>query len=551
REYHLITRVDRLEIVAVDLVAPFMERGQTGKAMVVSIDKATAVRMYDKVQTYWLRYLDKLRSRLSSAATEEERARLTRKIAEMQAIDMAVVVSQAQNEVADFQKKGLDIVPHRRRMVTEDLEKKFKDASDPLRIVFVCAMWMTGFDVPSLSTIYLDKPIRNHTLMQTIARANRVFRDKLNGLIVDYVGIFRDLQKALSIYGTGPRAGDETPIQDKSELIAALQAAIAETTTFCAAHAIDPQAIIAAQGFDRVRLLEDAVDALVVNDDTRKKYIDLAAAVARLYRAILPDTTASTYTPIVTLYAVIAAKIKSLLDPADISDVIADIDRLLDESIATDGYVIKGVAERGELYAVNRRVDLSQIDFDALRAHFERARKHTEVQKLRGAIGAKIARMVRLNKTRANYLEKLQRLIDEYNVGSLNVEIFFDKLVALAQEINAEDQRAIAEQLTEEELAVFDLLTRPDLHLTDKDTAQVKKVARDLLDTLKHEMLVLDWRKRQQTRAQVQLTVQKMLDAGLPPTYTSDLYQQKCEEIYQHIYESYYGPGQSKYAQAS
>src|SRR5207253_10618751 len=133
---------------------------------------------------------------------------------------MAVVVSQSQNEIEDMKKKGLDILPHRKRMVKEDLEKKFKDPEDPFRLVFVCAMWMTDFDVPSLSTIYLDKPMRNHTLMQTIARANRVFLDKANGLIVDYVGVFRDLQKALAIYGSGSGGGIEegdTPVQDKGE----------------------------------------------------------------------------------------------------------------------------------------------------------------------------------------------------------------------------------------------------------------------------------------------------------------------------------------------
>ncbi len=125
---------------------------------------------------------------------------------------MAVVISSAQNEQADFAAKGLDILPHRIRMTKENLAERFKDPADPFRIVFVTAMWMTGFDVPSLSTIYLDKPLKNHTLMQTIARANRVFEGKTNGLIVDYIGIFRNLEKALAIYAAG--SGD-MPIQPK------------------------------------------------------------------------------------------------------------------------------------------------------------------------------------------------------------------------------------------------------------------------------------------------------------------------------------------------
>ncbi len=221
REYHLITREDRLDKIAEDIVAHFMGRGYAGKAMVVSIDKATAIRMYDKVQKYWKKYLKDLRTKLVKCS-ESEKNELEKKIKFMEETDMAVVVSQSQNEVEDFKKKGLDITPHRWRMVKEDLDTKFKDPDDPFRIVFVCAMWMTGFDVPSCSTIYLDKPMRNHTLMQTIARANRVFRDKVNGLIVDYVGVFRNLQKALTIYGSGSGGGirdGETPVMDKSLLV--------------------------------------------------------------------------------------------------------------------------------------------------------------------------------------------------------------------------------------------------------------------------------------------------------------------------------------------
>ncbi|MFZ3384108.1 MAG: type I restriction endonuclease subunit R [Candidatus Methanoperedens sp.] len=170
REYHLITRDDRLDKIARDIVAHFMGRGQFGKAMFVSIDKATAVRMYDKVQKYWKLYLKDLKSKLVKCA-ESEKKDLEEKIKFMEETDMAVVVSQSQNEIEDFKKKGLDIAKHRKRMVKEDLDMKFKDPADPFRIVFVCAMWMTGFDVPSCSTIYLDKPMRNHTLMQAIARA--------------------------------------------------------------------------------------------------------------------------------------------------------------------------------------------------------------------------------------------------------------------------------------------------------------------------------------------------------------------------------------------
>ena len=191
RQYELLTRDDRLDVIAEDIVRHFSGRGFQGKAMVVAIDKATAVRMHDKVRRYWAAEQLAAQSRLlMPGTTDAERADLAQRLAAMDGVDMAVIVSPGQNEIEEMAAKGLDIVPHRERMVREKLDEKFKDPGDPLKLVFVCAMWLTGFDAPSVSTVYLDKPMRNHTLMQTIARANRVYPGKQSGLIVDYANVF-------------------------------------------------------------------------------------------------------------------------------------------------------------------------------------------------------------------------------------------------------------------------------------------------------------------------------------------------------------------------
>ena len=246
-QYRVVTREERLESIAKDIVSHFMGRGYRGKAMVISIDKATAVKMYDKVQKHWESYVEELQGRLRGTTADGEGQALQDRIRYMKETDMAVVVSQSQNEIGDLRAQGVDITPHRQRMNTEDLDAKFKDPKNPFRIVFVCAMWMTGFDVPACSTIYLDKPQRNHTLMQTIARANRVFADKANGLIVDYIGIFRNLEQALAIYAEGTDEEGRNPIQDKSELVEKLKGAIAEIKQFCANHGVDLAQIDAAE----------------------------------------------------------------------------------------------------------------------------------------------------------------------------------------------------------------------------------------------------------------------------------------------------------------
>jgi type I restriction enzyme R subunit len=517
-----------------------MGRGFPGKAMVVSVDKATALRMYDKVQKYWNKHLAYLEAEFETC-DDMERPDLEAKIRFMRETDMAVVLSQGQNEIDDMRKKGLDIRPHRKRMLNEDLDTKFKNPDDLFRIVFVCAMWMTGFDVPSCSTIYLDKPMHNHTLMQTIARANRVFGEKVNGLIVDYIGIFRDLQKALAIYGSASGGGikeGDMPVKAKQALVEDLRKAILEAREFMISRGITLDQVEQAEGFYLVRSLDDAVNALVVNDETKRQYLLLADRVDLLFHAILPDFSANEFSPDRKTIVVLADKIRSLTAPADISGIMDKVDELLDQSIAPKGYTIEELSEP---------IDLSKIDFDALKKRFEQSRKYIEIEKLRGMINGKLLRMVRLNKARMDYYEQFLRLIDEYNSGATNADAFFAQLVSFAQDLTKEEQRGIAENLTEEGLALFDLLTRPEMKLNRTEREQVKQVAHELLDTLKAERLVLDWRKKQQTRAAVQLTIQNIL-AKLPSTYSDILYQRKCERIYQHVYDSYYGEGRSLYA---
>ena len=542
REYHLLTRDDRLDRIGEDIVAHYMGRGVLAKAMVISVDKATAVRTFDKVQQHWKTAIAKLRKEVD-AADPMDRPELEARLKFFEETDMAVVVSSAQNEIEEFKAKGLDIAVHRKRMVKEDLETKFKNSEDPLRIVFVCAMWITGFDVPSCSTIYLDKPMKNHTLMQTIARANRVWWDKQNGLIVDYVGVFRNLQMALAIYGTAQVEAEPgaSPVHQKDELVNQLGATISTTTDYCMERGVNPATIHDARGFERVKLVEDAVAAFVVNDDTRRGYLSRAGYVDSLFKSLLPDAAAGEFGPTCKVFRVIADKIRSEVPPVDITEVMAEIEALLDQSIGAEGYLMPSVADQG------RYVDLSQIDFEALRDKFEGSRKPVEVQKLRAKLTFKLARMIKLNRTRIDFLEEFQKMIDEYNSGAINVQVFFDKLLVFAKRLDAEEKRGIAEQLNEEELVIFDLLMKPEVDLTAREKAEVKKVAKALLEKLKKEKLVLDWRKQQTTRAMVLTTIKDVLDQ-LPRAYSKELYEKKCDAVYQHFYDSYLGQGRSVYA---
>ncbi|HBP4932637.1 TPA: type I restriction endonuclease subunit R [Pseudomonas aeruginosa] len=542
REYHLITREDRLEAIAKDLVNHFVGRGYQGKAMLVCIDKATAVRMYNKVQDHWKTYLTDLKAQLAKAPKEQQEE-LQHKIQVMTSTDMAVVVSQGQNEVKELADKGLDILPHRKRMNEENLGEKFKDSKDPLRLVFVCAMWITGFDVPSCSTIYLDKPMKNHTLMQTIARANRKYPGKEAGLIVDYVGVFRKLQEALAIYGgaSSGEGGEGEPIKNKAELVEYLKHLLARGISFLSEHGVNAQAIKDAQGFEKVAKLDDAVEQLIANEETKNSFMSQARIVSRVYRAILPDPDANELAPDAVLISVIAQKIKALASPVDISEVMQQVEELLDRSIAPVPYIIKEDDDQ-PLH------DLSQIDFEKLKEKFSQGRKRTEAEKLRALLSMKLETMLTENPTRKDFMEKFQKLIDAYNSGSLNIEVFFKQLVDLTADLQVEDQRAIRENLSEEELALFDILTKPVPELADKERAQVKKVCKELLETLKAEKLVLDWRKKDRARSDVRRTLEIVFDRGLPESYDEGIYNEKCELAFHHIFTSYYGAGESVYS---
>jgi type I restriction enzyme R subunit len=517
--------------------------------MMICIDKATAVKMYDKVQQHWQAKLESLRAGLPNA-TEEERERIGPLIKEMQGTDMAVVVSQSQNEIEDLKKKGVDITPHRKRMVNENLDEIFKDPESNLRFVFVCAMWITGFDVPSCSTIYLDKPMRNHTLMQTIARANRVAPGKVAGLIVDYVGVFRDLQKALAIYAA-PSADSKSgamdnPIEDKEALVEELKVIIAKARGYCESKGIDISTIQRATRFEKVKLLDDAVEALIATEEEKKLFLQKANQVVRIYKAILPDKAANEVTHDAVVFGVLVQKIRSLSVPVDISAIMQEVEELLDKSIATEGYIIE--APVGQHLETAGLVNLSEVDFESLSAQFTASRhRRTEAEKLRGLVEQRLRKLVELNHTRIDYLQRFQQMIDDYNAGSKNIETFFEELKNFAQSLSEEEKRHIREGLTEEELALFDILTKPEPNLSKNEEAEVKKVARELLNTLKREKLVIDWRFKQQARAEVKETIAEVLDK-LPETYTKELYDEKCEITYKHIYSSYFGANQSVYS---
>jgi type I restriction enzyme, R subunit len=552
RQYHIITRDERLETVAKDIVRHFLGRGFIGKAMVVSIDKATALRMYDKVQKYWnldLKRTEKELEEITGSGEKydpEKRRVLEDRLKLLKETDMALVVSPGQNEIEQMIALGLDITPHRKRMRDEQLDEKFKDPKDPLRIVFLCAMWLTGFDAQSCSTIYLDKPMRNHTLMQTIARANRVFPGKYNGMIVDYANVFASLERALAIYGK--RGGGERPVRDKKKLVDDLRKAVVAAVKFCDKYGVSINSIekLPAGSMERLTAISEAVNALISPDEVRKDFLAAERIVSTLYNAVKPDPVVLEFFSKVGCLGTIANVIRERSgggQPTDISVIMGDINRLLDESIEAEGFKIKDKAG-SDLEGV---IDLSRIDFETLAKRFKKSKcKNLELEALKAAIRAQLECLLRLNKNRADYLAKFEELIESYNSGSRNIEELFKELLVFSRSLNEEEKRHVRENLTEEELTIFDVLVRPGPELSSQEREEVKKVSKELLQRLR-SLFVINWREKVQTRARVVEAIKDELDR-LPDGYTKELYQRKCSAVFEHVYESYYGEGSSVYA---
>ena len=544
KQYHLITRDDRLETVAKDIVTHFLGRGFQGKAMVVSIDKATALKMYGKVQKHWMAEKERVQGEtakldaLIRPRTDEELTTLAELKARLEVLastDMAVIVSSEQNEIAKMAGKGIDIVPHRKRMNDEALDEKFKDPADPLSIAFVCAMWLTGFDAPSCSTIYLDKPMRNHSLMQTIARANRVYPGKHSGLIVDYANVFASLEKALAIYGAGK--GGKTPVRDKKELVAQLRTALKEVEEFCAKRGVNLTAIHEAPGLEKLNLLKEAVDSLISPDELRKQFLAHEKLVRALYQAVKPDKAAIELAGMCSLLATLADTIKNQtgdFETPDITPIMGKLNDLLDESVAAEGFTIA----EGSAGARHGVIDLSKINFEALAKKFKESKqKNLDIEKLKAAIRATLDKIIRMNRTRMDYQQKFEELISSYNAGSRNIDQLFEELLKLSRELSEEQTRHVRENMLPDELVIFDILTRPAPDLSDAERDEVKKVAKQLLAKVQG-LLALDWQKRAGPRAQVKGAISDALDDGLPRAYDKPLYEAKVEAVFEHFYET-------------
>ena len=546
REYHVVTAEKRLKHIADDFATHFSTNWETGKAMFVAIDKITAVRMHNYIKEKWAARISELEADLRQARDDQDLAYRQRQIDWMKETEIAVVVSDEQGEVDKFRKWGLDIGPHRKLMKDGflladgkrlDVESAFKREDHPFRIVIVCAMWLTGFDVPSLSTLYLDKPLQAHTLMQAIARANRVKEGKNNGLIVDYCGILKNLRKALATFaghtgegGMGEGEGPETdPLHPEQELLDELAEAIEFVRQQLKDNGFELETLKTATGFARNKALVDAKEAVNVDDESRKKFEISARSVFRKYKACLTFDGVQKYRADCEAIGFFYKTLEDDRQNADTSEIIQKLNAIVSEAVDV----------KADPASDDKIFDISKINFDLLRKEFTKSdQKHTDVQDMKTVIENRLRKMLAQNPLRTDFQKRFDEIVDEYNgeKDKNTIEATFEALMRLTAEMSEEEKRHVKEGLdTEEQLAVFDMLIKVDL--SKPEIKKIKSVAVSLLQTLEKQMRdVQDIFSKASTRDRFRQSIYDFLyddRTGLPvDQYSEDDLAKKTDQIF-------------------
>ena len=534
KSIHILTSEPRLRSIAKDFVQHYSDVWTSGKAMFVCLNKVTCVRMYNFVQEYWKEEINRLRKQIKTS-TQQEAQELERKLKWMEETDMAVVISQDQNEIQTFKAWGLDIKTHRRKMVKRELDKEFKDADNPLRIVFVCAMWLTGFDVKCLSCLYLDKPLKAHTLMQTIARANRVNEGKSNGLIIDYIGIVKALKKALAEYtaNVGNHDGVD-PTIDKEQLIARILELIGTVTFFFKQKDIYLSDFVEVDGFNRLAKLHEAANAVCDSAESKQTFTAYASELHKLMKYIdrddISEDTRKTYETIAAIHRELNKKRRDI----DTTDLMVTINSIISDHIEVQDslqHVGEGI-----------RFDISAINFDVLRAEFARVRnKNLLFNDLGDLIQQRLDRMLAANPNRRDYYERYREIIEDYNSEKdrTNIEKTFEALMQLVKDLTDEESRYIREGFTsDDELAIFDLLKRDNPNKAD--IKKLKGTATEMFSKITEAISKMDhWADKDETTAEIQNLIRDILWRELPESYDDRLIEICRGDVFEYVYTRY------------
>lgn len=489
----------RIEEIARDLVEHFEQRQKgfefDGKAMIVCMSRRICARLYEAIIALRPEWHD----------DADERGALK-----------VVITGSAADEML--------LQPHiRNKPRRRTIEKRFKDPGDALKLVIVRDMWLTGFDVPSLHTMYVDKPMKGHSLVQAIARVNRVFKTKAGGLVVDYFGIADDLKRALATYIDSGGTGE--PVLDERDAVAVLQRdyEIARGTF----HGFPYQAYLDGDTAQKMLGLTKGADHVLGLDEGKKRYLRACASLAKAFSLASTSDYARGVADEVAFFKGVRATIVKI-SPAggqSLEEIDLALQQLVSEAVGSRGVV--DVLEQAGV----KRPDISVFSDEFLAELAGIEQRNLAREMLERLIRDEIKVRSRQNAVQARkFSDMLAESINKYEARSLTTMQLIEHLIEFAKELRDEPKRAEEMGLSEDELAFYDALAQSNSAVEVLGDAQLRAIARDLVKSVR-ENATIDWNLRESVRAGIRLKIKKLLRKhGYPPDSTEYATDQVLEQ---------------------
>ncbi|MCG1270383.1 type I restriction endonuclease subunit R [Staphylococcus epidermidis] len=489
----------RVEALAKDIIQHFETRQQAmkGKGMIVTMSRRIAVDLYDEI----------IRQKPEWHSDDDDKGVIK------------VVMTGSSSDPASFQRH---IGPKKRRNL---LEKRMKDVNDELQLVIVRDMWLTGFDVPSMHTMYIDKPMKGHNLMQAIARVNRVFKDKPGGLIVDYVGIAESLKEALKEYTESDQA--QTAIDtDKAVELMLLKYDVIQDMLYN----LNYSKFNSEKKSERYYAISDTMDYVIgLGEDERQRFIKTVTELGKAFALCATEPTAQELNDEIAFFKAVKAGLVKLLQPPKEgktrktpAEVEAEINQLVSQSVVTEDVI--------DVYQTLglEQPDLSILSDDFLKDVEGLKQKNVAVELLNRLLKGQVKSLMKTNATVSKrFSEMLGNSINKYNSRSIETSKVIEELIQLAKDIKQEQQRGNELGLNSDEIAFYDALASHETAKEAMGDKELRAIAHELTKTVKENMGV-DWSKRDSAKAKMRVAVRRLLKKyGYPP----DLQKMAVEQV--------------------
>lgn len=489
----------RVEALAKDIIQHFETRQQAmkGKGMIVTMSRRIAVDLYDEI----------IRLKPEWHSDDDDKGVIK------------VVMTGSSSDPTSFQRH---IGPKKRRNL---LEKRMKDMNDELQLVIVRDMWLTGFDVPSMHTMYIDKPMKGHNLMQAIARVNRVFKDKPGGLIVDYVGIAESLKEALKEYTESDQA--QTAIDtDKAVELMLLKYDVIQDMLYN----LDYSKFNSEKKSERYYAISDTMDYVIgLGEDERQRFIKTVTELGKAFALCATEPTAQELNDEIAFFKAVKAGLVKLLQPPKegktrktSAEVEAEINQLVSQSVVTEDVI--------DVYQTLglEQPDLSILSDDFLKDVEGLKQKNVAVELLNRLLKGQVKSLMKTNATVSKrFSEMLGNSINKYNSRSIETSKVIEELIQLAKDIKQEQQRGNELGLNSDEIAFYDALASHETAKEAMGDKELRAIAHELTKTVKENMGV-DWSKRDSAKAKMRVAVRRLLKKyGYPP----DLQKMAVEQV--------------------